>query len=382
MKKIIFIFVFLLIDLFLSQLFLLKILEKDIIGANKETFENRVYNENYNYTFKKLVNFKSQYDGNIYSISTNDLGFREETSKTLDRTKTFSIIIGDSFIEGVGLNYEDTIVGMLNNKLENNNFKFLNAGVASYSSYIYLRKIQNIIDANIDLKIRDIIVFLDKSDVNDDDRFLNKPNKFNNTKGNFINQRKLDFYKDLKELSFWRFISKQTISGKILKLTTDTIENIISNISKRFLISKKFKKSFFEVNNLEVRAIKSINNKPFIKNWYAEEIWQKKTKRNIQFSVENLHELKIFLKKKNINLTVALYPWSFEIDDGNIRKKYLNFIIPLLNKNEIKYLSIYDDFLNGNIYENIGKNYLYNDVHFNKHGNKIISSNLIKHLSK
>ena len=138
----------------------------------------------------------------------------------------------------------------------------------------------------------------------------------------------------------------------------------------------------FEVNNLEVRAIKSINNKPFIKNWYAEEIWQKKTKRNIQFSVENLHELKIFLKKKNINLTVALYPWSFEIDDGNIRKKYLNFIIPLLNKNEIKYLSIYDDFLNGNIYENIGKNYLYNDVHFNKHGNKIISSNLIKHLSK
>ena len=92
MKKIIFIFVFLLIDLFLSQLFLLKILEKDIIGANKETFENRVYNENYNYTFKKLVNFKSQYDGNIYSISTNDLGFRDETSKTLDRTKTFSII--------------------------------------------------------------------------------------------------------------------------------------------------------------------------------------------------------------------------------------------------------------------------------------------------
>ena len=298
MKKIIFIFVFLLIDLFLSQLFLLKILEKDIIGANKETFENRVYNENYNYTFKKLVNFKSQYDGNIYSISTNDLGFRDETSKTLDRTKTFSIVIGDSFIEGVGLNYEDTIVGMLNNKLEKNNFKFLNAGVASYSSYIYLRKIQNIIDANIDLKIRDIIVFLDKSDVKDDDRFLNKPNKFNNTKGNFINQRKLDFYKDLKELSFWRFISKQTISGKILKLTTDTIENIISNISKRFLISKKFKKSFFEVNNLEVRAIKSINNKPFIKNWYAEEIWQKKTKRNIQFSVENLHELKIFLKKK------------------------------------------------------------------------------------
>ena len=89
-----------------------------------------------------------------------------------------------------------------------------------------------------------------------------------------------------------------------------------------------------------------------------------------------------FLKKKNINLLVVLYPWSFEIDNDDIRKKYLEFIIPLLNENKINNLSVYDIFLEGNIYENIGKNYLYNDIHFNKNGNQIIVKELLKKINQ
>ena len=382
MKKTYFVISLLLIDLLFSQIFLLEILEKDLIRANKESFENRVSDENYNYTFKKQVQFTSQYDGNIYNIFTNDLGFRDDRIKKLDRKKLFSILIGDSFVEGVGLDYPDTIVGMLNKELKNDDFEYLNAGVASYSSYIYFKKIEDIIKKNDDLKIKEVIVFLDKSDVSDDERYLLEPTTFENTKGKFINQRKEDFFKDLQELSFWRFYTKQTISGKLIKLSADQIENFFSNLQKRFLISKKTNKKFFEINNLEVKAIKSINNKPHIRNWYLGELWEKRTKRNIGFSIKNLSKLKNFLDKKNINLLVVLYPWSFEIDDPKIRKKYLEFIIPLLNENEIKNISVYQDFLDGNIYENIGKNFLYNDIHYNKNGNRVIVNNLIKYFKR
>ena len=383
MKKIYFIISLVLIDLLFSQLFLLKILEKDLIKANKESFENRVHNENYNYTFRKQVKFTSQYDGNIYNILTNDLGFRDNTIEKLDRNKFFSIVIGDSFVEGVGLDYSDTIVGMLNKELKNNNqFRYLNAGVASYSSYIYLKKIEDIIKKNDDLKIKEVIVFLDKSDVSDDEIYLSEPTTFKNTKGKFIFQRKEDFYKDLKELSFWRFYTKQTISGKLIKLSSDQIENFFSNIQKRILISKKTNKNFFKINNLEIKAIKSINNKPHIRNWYLGETWEERTKRNIVFSIKNLNKLKNFLNKKNIDLFVVLYPWPFEIDDAKIRKKYLDFVIPLLNENEIKNISVYQDFLDGNIYENIGKKFLYNDIHYNKNGNRVIVNNLIKYLNR
>ena len=382
MKKIYFITVFIIIDLLLSQLFLLKFLENDLIKANKDSFENRVFNKNYNYTFKKQAKFTSRYDDNIYQIFTNDLGFRDESTQPLDRDKEYSILIGDSFIEGVGLDYKDTIVGILNKNLANNKFKFLNAGVASYSSYIYLRKIEDIIKNNSDLKVKKVIVFLDKSDVSDDERYLNKPAFFKNTKGKLINQRKEDFLVDLKGLSFWRFYTKQTISGKIIKLGTDQIENFLSNIKKRSFISKKLNKSFFEVTELEIKAIKSINNKPHIRNWYLGSTWEERTKKNIKFSVENLNKLKDFLKKKNIDFLVVLYPWSFEIDNEEIRKKYLEFIIPLLNENQIDNLSVYEGFLKGNIYESIGKNYLYNDIHFNKNGNQVIVNELLRKINQ
>ena len=382
MKKLYFIVVLIIIDLLLSQLFLLKFLENDLIKANKDSFENRVFNKNYNYTFKKQAKFTSRYDDNIYQIFTNDLGFRDDSTQPLERDKEYSILIGDSFIEGVGLDYKDTIVGILNENLENNKFKFLNAGVASYSSYIYLRKIEDIIKNNGDLKVKKVIVFLDKSDVSDDEKYLNKPAFFKNTKGKFINQRKEDFLGDLRELSFWRFYTKQTISGKIIKLGTDQIENFLSNIKKRSFISKKLNKSFFEVTEIEIKAIKSINNKPHIRNWYLGPTWEERTKKNIKFSVENLNKLKNFLKKKNIDFLVVLYPWSFEIDNEEIREKYLEFIIPLLNENKINNLSVYERFLEGNIYESIGKNYLYNDIHFNKNGNQVIVNELLKKINQ
>ena len=382
MKKLYFIVVLIIIDLLLSQLFLLKFLENDLIKANKDSFENRVFNKNYNYTFKKQAQFTSRYDDNIYRIFTNDLGFRDDSTQPLDRDKEYSILIGDSFIEGVGLDYKDTIVGILNKNLANNKFKFLNAGVASYSSYIYLRKIEDVIKNNSDLKVKKVIVFLDKSDVSDDEKYLNKPAFFKNTKGKFINQRKEDFLGDLKELRFWRFYTKQTISGKIIKLGTDQIENFLSNIKKRSFISKKLNKSFFEVTEIEIKAIKSINNKPHIRNWYLGPKWEERAKKNIKFSVENLNKLKDFLKKKNIDFLVVLYPWSFEIDNEEIREKYLEFIIPLLNANKINNLSVYEGFLKGNIYESIGKNYLYNDIHFNKNGNQVIVNELLRKINQ
>ena len=381
MKKLYFIISLIFIDLLLSQLFLLKILERELVIANKESFENRIFNKDYKYTFKEKVKFTSQYDKKIYNISTNDLGFRDDNTSQLNRNKEYSVLIGDSFIEGVGLEYKDTIVGILNKKLENNQFKFLNAGVASYSSYIYLKKIENIINRNKDLRIKDVIVFLDKSDVSDDEKYLDEPEYFKNTKGKFINQRREDFSKDLKNLSLWRFYTKQTISGKVIKLGTDQLENFISNINKRIIISRKLNKSFFNVTKLEIKAIKSINNKPHIRNWYQGKIWEQKTKNNIIFSIENLYLLKNFLDKKNIDLLVVLYPWSFEIDDKDIREKYLEFITPLLKENNIEYVSVYSKFLEGNIYENIGKFYFYNDIHFNRQGNKIIANQLIKKIN-
>ena len=125
-----------------------------------------------------------------------------------------------------------------------------------------------------------------------------------------------------------------------------------------------------------------MNSTQRITNWYKNELWEKRGKKNIQFALDNIQELKIFLNKKNVNLIVVLYPWPFEIDDKEIREKYLEFIVPSLDEINVNKLVIYQDFLKGNIYENISENYLYNDIHFNKNGNKIITNNLISFINQ
>ena len=143
-KIIIFLFIFLTIDFAFTKLIFSKILIKNLENIYLQDLDNRISNKDYKYTFKNNVEFLSKYKDTIYTISTNDLGFRDFSSSDLDRTQEYIILIGDSFVEGVGLNYNETIGYKLNEIM---GFTFLNAGVSSYSPYIYNKKdLQDVIN--------------------------------------------------------------------------------------------------------------------------------------------------------------------------------------------------------------------------------------------
>ena len=153
-------------------------------------------------------------------------------------------------------------------------------------------------------------------------------------------------------------------------------------MKSRVLLASQLDKKFYEISENQVKSLKSINNRPFIKNWFEKELWEKKGKANIQFSIENLKDLNDFLANKNINLNVVLYPWSFELADSQYKERYLNFILPLLKKNGIRTILAYDIFYEGDIYDNIGKFYIYNDIHFNENGYEILANYIFKNLNQ
>ena len=85
MKKLYFITIFIIIDLLLSQLFLLRILENDILNAHTESFENRIFNKDYKYTFKKLGNGLGMMGLRFHSIYSDllELFLKENTKLNL-----------------------------------------------------------------------------------------------------------------------------------------------------------------------------------------------------------------------------------------------------------------------------------------------------------
>lgn len=376
---------FLFFDLLFSQLFLLDLVTKNREISHREDIENRVFNEKYKYTFNKNKTFNSMYFGHHYVVHTNNLGFRDKAVRNLDSKKEYSILIGDSFVEGVTLNYEKTIVGILNSKIKKDikSFEFLNAGVASYSSYIYLKKIKTVLTENPWLKINSIFVFLDKSDIHNDLEYLDEPDLFKiNPEWKYKNKRKVAFKKDLLSLNLWRFYTKQTVSGLLIKIVGDRVEFFVRDIRDRFKLSKKLNKSFFEIPKSYTDALRSINDKRFYANYFYGDNWNTIGKKSAQFSIKNLILLKKFLDKEKIPMIVVLYPWSYEIVEPIPRNNYLNYMQKNLKKNNIQFINLYDVFLTGDSYQNISDYFIFNDVHYNAKGYKLVTNNFFKKIKK
>ena len=375
----IFVFLFFIIDLSLTQLFLFNFYYKKLEKLYISDLENRVPNKNYKYTFKKKSSFKSKYLDHEYTIKTNNLGFRDYEVRDLNKNSYYTIVIGDSFVEGVALEYKDTLVAQLNKKIKNNNinnYEFLNAGVSSYSPYIYQRKVIGVIKENSWLKIDKVILLLDKSDVPDELIYFEssqRPKYFPVEKETYILKYNEDFFQDLKKVDLWRFISKQTTTGSFLKKVGDIIDLERRNIRDRYKLSKKLRKSFFKISTKQVKSFRSINTRKHISNYFQGDLWETKGKESVDFSIENIIKLKNFLDIRNIELLVVLFPWPFEIANKIPRENYINYIVQKLMKKKINYLSAYEYFLKGDIYSNISENYIYNDMHFNKQGNKLLS---------
>ena len=127
-----------------------------------------------------------------HTLCTDNHGFKYKCGAT--RNKNFDIaFLGDSFVEGVALNYEKTFVGLFE---RNKNLSVANLGVTSYSPNIYLSKMKYLLDNNF--KFKHLVVFIDISDLYDDNTFYKLNSDFSVSEKNAK-------HKNLKRRKFLRY---------------------------------------------------------------------------------------------------------------------------------------------------------------------------------
>lgn len=357
----IFLISYFLIDFILSYLFLFNLIFLNLEKIYQSDLENRIPNKEYKYTFKSNTSFQSRYNDFIYTIKTNNLGFRDKEIRKLDYDSSYIYLAGDSFLEGVGLDFDETILSFL----ENENFKereLLNSGVASYSTYIYKKKLNFFLENKPNLKIKRVIILFDKSDPIDDQQYISEPNYFE---------------QEVSTPKYKKNLSERFITLAFLKILGNFLDEKRRDIKYRYLISKKYNKSFFELNQNQIQAFKSIGNRRFISSYYSDnEKWENETKKFLIFSFKQLKEIEEILSKKNIQLDIFLYPWSFELTDKELSNKYINFMNLQNKKNNLNIHNCYDFFQKKDPLEQlnfIGETYLYADVHYNSKGNSLLA---------
>ena len=127
-------FFYLIIDFFFGKL-ILKNLDPYLSKTNFYERLIRIDHKFYHHTLRENVKYdKAPSFEKYYTLCTDNHGFKYKCG--VERKNEFEIaFLGDSVVEGVSLNYEQTFVGIFEAK---KNISVANLGVTSYAPNIYL----------------------------------------------------------------------------------------------------------------------------------------------------------------------------------------------------------------------------------------------------
>ncbi len=305
-------------------------------------------------------------------IYTNSLGFRDFANREIDlKNKNRIVFIGDSFTEGVLVEFKFTVAGLAYDYFANKGIEVLNAGVSSYGPSIYYNKIKFFIEKG--LEFSHLVVFIDISDIEDE-------------AVHYVAEEETLYVKSASNVTY-------TEELVLLKKSKDKIKKFLKD---NFIISYKL------IKFIDDRFIDPIDGYDFITftnpNEFIEYIVSKKYKRDkwtidedirkeynlgIQKSIQYMTLLKDLLDKNNIKLTIVVYPWFTQIYHQDLNSIQVKIWKEFSEKNNNQFINLFPAFINEenknlNIYEKILLDFIPYDVHWNQNGSKKIFENFIK----
>ena len=371
MKKIKIVILFLIVDIIFTN----------IIFANTSFWKNpdwekkwwRVSSPIFHHAILPNIDKIEKWGGNIEKrVITNSIGFFDKENRTVKKKNNYKkrlLLIGDSFIEGSGLPYEDTVAGLLDFELKNK-YEILNSALGSYSPSIYFKKTEYFI--NQGYKFDKAIVFLDVSDIFDE-LFI----KFDEN-GNILTFEETKKINRFKKYSykFGRYLRDNFITFRFLSLLSDKTELLKNYLKLKIKASQMLNKNFFTTTRNEVIFYRMTHIDRGLWTYDLEKF--KEVEIGLKQAEEYLIKLFNLLRENNIESTLVIYPWPTQILYGDkYHQKYWN---DFSSKNNINFLSLYEKFNSEKKKEFIFENFIYGDVHWNKNGTKLVFEYLIKNM--
>ncbi|MDC3030306.1 hypothetical protein OA178_00840 [Candidatus Pelagibacter sp.] len=344
MKKISYIisltFIILLLTDFLFGEYLLKFTPKKI----DPTINHQVYDHDLKRNFRANLEWSPD---KKYSFCTDANSFRTFCENINSNQKNFDIaFIGDSFTEGVGLEYSNTFVGKISRNFSD--LKIANLGVVSYSPSIYFTKLNYLI--NNGYKFKRIIIYFDISDVYDDNKkYYFKDGKIFRKKSVVLSA----IQKSLKSLF------------PFLAYSTKAIKN---NFLTKFLNRQAITTKCTYLDYCHEKSSWTFNDDYF-------------KKKEINKSFEFLEMTYKLLQNNDIKMSIGIYPWPSQIMYDNENSKIVSLMTEFCLKRCEFFFNNFIEFFNEIKLTSresvVSKYYINNDVHFNTLGNEKISTNFI-----
>jgi lysophospholipase L1-like esterase len=297
-----------------------------------------------------------------YRLITNSLGFKDASTRDvpLQSPARRILLIGDSFAEGIGLPFESTFAGLLEQAGQSrpDRVEFLDAGVASYSPSIYYKKIKHLLD--LGLKFDEVVLLSDSSDVEDEASSYfcidddPKYGKFCTTPSGALPGPaiKRDFFID-------HFVVTNRLRVTIKRWILTKLGN------KRHAIEGDHNRIGWTAANPDPAKYRPLG-----------------VEGGVARSLENMGKLSDLLAGRGVPLTIVVYPWAQQIAQGDRDSKQVQLWRNFCPTRCKAFIDLFPAFFaaadrDKDWYEHL---YILGDDHFSAAGNRMLYEELAKQI--
>lgn len=322
------------------------------IGPRKHEWYYRESHPVLHHGFKANASYDEALWGtHVYRVRTNSLAFKDQRVRPVPLTSEAHriVFLGDSFTEGIGVEYDKTFVGRVDQALAARGIEVLNAAVYSYSPILYLRKAEYMLET-LGLEFDEIVAFLDLSDI------LNEAQWYTlDAERNVLDRRDAR-----RRDGFRRFVADNTI-----------LLNLIATVARRIRRRlKPFDTSFGRSLGLTV--------------WDADATaWEEWGRRGFVSAERHMNALAGLCKERAVRLTIGVYPWPDQIMAGDLAHPWVTRWRDWAARHGVDFIDCFPAFLDGRPPETvIRENFFAGDNHWNEAGHAVVAKVVLEYFDR
>ncbi len=307
----------------------------------------------FHHTLKPNVHFEYERWGHTtHSVSTNSLGFRDKAVREvpLSSDKYRVLFMGDSFTQGVGVEYEKTFVGLIEEALAGDRIDVLNGAAVSYSPAIYFKKTEHLL-STVGLRVDQVVVFLDISDIQDEARYYD------------IQDGRVVWIGPSDPVVRDFLLSYAGLLGNLVRLGTKLYDSVLGDHD-----SHRTKEEKDDGTNL-YRALWTIDQVAY--SDYGEI-----GLRKAQAGMQRLYDL---LQSHGVALTLVVYPYPDQILRVDLDSVQVRLWRTWARNHAVPFINLFPDFIQkgqepGSL---IRRYFIPGDVHWNEEGHRLVATRFL-----
>ena len=320
----------------------------------------------YHHDFLPNQNAETKWGDREYRVFTNSLGFRDATVRDVPLTSKQKriLLMGDSFLEGMGVPYENSVAGILGESLKTDGTEVLNAAALSYSPKLYFLKTRYLIEQR-HLTFDEMYVFIDISDPHDEIIYQYWEPGSGSAFASVL--RALNKFSQRHSFLYCYWATRRRLNS----------EKAISNVfpaegsaDARFWLQDL--KEYLRRAEPEKDRFLWPNKQSALDEW---------GKEGLSLCERYMMEVQKLCAQHGIRLTMVVYPTPYQLTSGNLAGIPVTFWRTFTEEHRIGFLNLFPAFIGSEPPETVyAKYFIKGDIHWNEAGNRHVAEAVLQHI--